>query len=264
MQPLKSKAMKKIESKSDLVAGTGNAGKNVVGNEKMNTVRYALCISFVLFFLSSVNVFSQNRPSFGMSFGLNESFWRGEMDEFASEIEEGMRDEGFAIDLKEVPRFGINIGFTINYQIKKWIMIQSEVNYINEGTKLKGTCNIEGIDINLKMALNVNYINIPLLVKFITPSGWYLSAGPYADIKAYAKMRVTASAMGESESDAEKLPNVNVFNYGLTGGLGYQNDEIGIEFRYLHGLKSVLSEEAESYQFRNSVFELKMDIYFGN
>jgi hypothetical protein len=239
--------------------------KEFCKNQVKSSLQTKILIYIVVIIFSVITVKSSycQKLDFGMSYGLNVSYWKGEMEPLISEFEQGMQEQGFNIDFSQSPRFGINIGFFFTYQPVKWFALQPEVNYINEGTKLKGSCNIEDIDVDLKMAFNTNYLHMPLMVRFITPSGWYVSAGPYLDFQTHSKIKVTASAMGESESDSQKLPNVNKFNYGIAGGLGYREDGIGVEFRYLNGMKPVLNEVYSGYSFKNAVFEVKIDICFG-
>ncbi len=233
------------------------AGKQMMSNlMKITTI-----LIFVL--MVSLNGYSQ-KVNFGISYGVNVSWWRGGMDLFANQIEQGLSSEGIYAEFHEAPRLGINFGFTLNYKPVKWLIIQPEVNYINEGTRLKGTCNLDGIDINMRIALNVNYLHIPVMFKFITPGGLYVAAGPFADITTHSRMKVTVSAMGESDSEKEKLPNVSRFNYGLAGGVGYQTKELGVQISYLHGLKPVFAENGTAYQLKNSVIEVKMISFFGN
>ena len=116
------------------------------------------------------NGYSQ-RVHFGLSYGLNVSNWRGEMTNFTNDFEQEMLAEGLGATFQEKPRLGINIGMSLSYKPAKWFVIQPEVNYINEGTHLSGTCNVEGTEVGLRLEFNVHYINIPVALKFCSSSG---------------------------------------------------------------------------------------------
>jgi len=196
-----------------------------------------------------------------ISFGLNLSSWRGDRSSFINILENEFRNQGLNVSCDERLRCGINIGVSLYYAPVKWLLIQPEVSYINQGMRIKGDGDIDGIDFTIRTGLNVNYLQIPLVLKAKTRSGFFMSGGGFVQFQLYGRMVVTVEAGGDSESDHQNLEHLNGFDYGIIGGIGYQDENAAIEFRYINGFNDVFVPGTNFYNFRNMVFELKFDVF---
>ncbi|MEI6900820.1 MAG: outer membrane beta-barrel protein [Bacteroidota bacterium] len=225
-------------------------------------VKVATTLLLTTLFFSSTG-FCQ-RFSWGLSYGISVSSWMGETDNYVSDFEQGMKDFGFHTTVFNRPRFGLgNAGLILNYKIKDWFAVQTEVDYLNEGTHLSGYNSIDRVTMNLRMAHNVNYLQIPIFAQFNSESGWFIQAGPYMAIKLYSQLKVAVWLPEEhAQTGKQDLPGISSFDYGFGGGFGYKKGIVGFEMRYQRGFNSVLEKDAGPYKMTNSVFLIKVDFIF--
>ena len=118
-------------------------------------IKILLLKAFVLSFLTSCiylfssfnnNGFAQ-KVNFGLSYGANCSFWNKGVRNYMDDLEVALQDEGINTTLNNSPRININIGLYVTIKVVDWLRIQPEVNYIPQGTRISGNCNIDGVDV---------------------------------------------------------------------------------------------------------------------
>jgi hypothetical protein len=223
-------------------------------------VQYVLTL--ILLCLAVIPGYSQGFNT-GMSFGVNHSKLQGDWDMFVEDMDMELRLEGLYFNLTTKPRWGINIGLFSEYEFNKWYALRAELNYLNSGAGMKGEWNIYDTDINLTMAYNLNYLQIPILFEISPTEGFYLFAGPFLSFKTHANMVVKAWIPNEdSETERESVSWLfNSKDFGSVLGFGYEGIDAKIELRYSKGFIPVLAEQ-DSYTLNNSNIELKVLVFF--
>lgn len=144
-------------------------------------------------------------------------------------------------------KIGFNVGALAQVPITANFVFQPEVVFSAQGAKSDD----DGDDYKL----NLNYINVPLLAKFISPSGFVAETGPQVGFLMSAK----AKADGESIDVKESFKKTD-FSWAL--GLGYQSPAgFGVNARYNLGL-SKLDEEGDA-KIKNGVIQVGVSYVFG-
>ena len=117
----------------------------------------------------------------------------------------------------------------------------------------------------------LNYIEVPLLLKFIIPlEGSIIRpsvyAGPVIGFNTTAEYRIESSGILsphslETYDISEEIQSTD-FSLAFGGGIGFivGNNELGLDIRYILGLKSVF-DNSSNVDLKNSV--INFNIYFG-
>lgn len=142
---------------------------------------------------------------------------------------------------------GFHLGGTINFRISEKFSIQEDILYSTQGAKLKSGSMIPGKDIKL------SYISLPILLRFQTKVGFYIEAGPQANM-------LIQDAKDTGFGDfADKV------DAGVAGGIGYHFQQgpvkgLGIGARYYQGFMDVgkFNSTNIAKDFNNSVAQLSL------
>lgn len=150
----------------------------------------------------------QAQTSFGLKAGLNVS-----------------KLTGSNFDNQKVKSlFGANGGVFASIPAGKNFSVQPELSFSMEGAQEE----------NSNAKLKVNFINLPVMLKYRTESGFFVEAGPQVGYLASAK----ADGNGATIDFKDQLQS---FNFSAGAGLGYQLDKsIGVGARYMFGLSDIL------------------------
>ena len=151
--------------------------------------------------LTSLNVFSQSF-SFGPKAGLNISNYTG-------------------ANFKSDALVGAHLGGLLNFGIGNVFSIQPEVLFSSQGAKIE--------NVGSTRDYKVNYVSVPVMLKFKSSGGFYVEVGPQASFKASEKI-------GDQTID-KFAKNLDL---ALGAGIGYQSGiGLGIGARYLAGISKV-------------------------
>lgn len=139
-----------------------------------------------------------------------------------------------------------HVGGLANIGISDEFSIQPEVLYSAQGGKLK-----EG---NIMGKYNFDYINIPVLAKFMVADGFSIEAGPQVGFLLSAK----AKGDGESVDLKDELKGTD---FSGVLGLGYQI-ESGLNFaaRYNLGFGNIV--DSKEGDLKNGVIQLSVGYMF--
>ncbi|MBC8032915.1 MAG: PorT family protein [Chitinophagaceae bacterium] len=149
---------------------------------------------------------------------------------------------GGNLDTKSL--IGFHVGGLMSFKLGNNVALQPEVLFSSQGAKYEQADQEEN--------LTVSYINLPVLLKLKTNSGFFIEAGPQVGFK-----------VGE---DAD-VPNQTIENFAndldlsVAGGLGYHSRSgFGISGRYIAGLSKVGDFNGNSIDpdFRNSVLQFSV------
>ena len=133
-------------------------------------------------------------------------------------------------------KVAINAGLLAHIHLEPHWAVQPELMYSNQGAKE----DINGTEVKVKL----HYINVPILLQYMTGSGFRIETGPQMGILASAKTKV-----GDSESDADHL--YNTFDLAWAIGASYVfSSGLGIDGRYNIGLANINAEGGNSVKNR--------------
>lgn len=142
-------------------------------------------------------------------------------------------------DINSDAKVGYHLGGLLNFGFGEIFSIQPEVLFSTQGAKVENR--------GSKKVFKINYLNLPIMLKFRIANGFYVEAGPQAGFRL-------------SENIPDQTINSFAKNLDLSAGagLGYQSDAgIGVGLRYMAGLSKVgdFSGGEISPDFKNSVIQ---------
>jgi len=144
--------------------------------------------------------------------------------------------------------------------------IQPEIVYSQQGTKLTIN-NYSGNDLtsSLELTSKLDYINVPIAVKYYVIEGLSLQAGPQIGFLVSAKEKAELKANGENVSvEMDAKDGYEKVDFALFGGIGYDLP-IGIFFqaRYNAGLSNINKDpDSADIQLTNNVFSFSVGYKF--
>ena len=151
-------------------------------------------------------------------------------------------------------KLGIHGGFLAHIHLNKTWAIQPELVYSQEGAKYKsGTYNGKE---------NLDYLNVPVLVQYMTKSGFRLETGPQIGFLINAKSEANSVSV-----DINKDRNSTNFSWAF--GAGYLTQMgLGFDARFNAGLGNINDVKNNnplynSDKVRNSVVQLGVFYQFG-
>ena len=204
--------------------------------------------------------FAQQKTSFSVRGGYVSSNITGD----ANQSLEGLMDfSNGAITTKN--HTGFYAGGSVSVPLSTNFAIESGLGYAQKGYTAKGELTIKGASFlspSAKANLNLNYIEMPLLVK-ANFNGLELFAGPQVAYLASAKLRTTAGALGFNVLDKtmDAADQFHQWDAGVTGGVGYQfSNGLNLRASYERGLTKVDSDR--SFDAYNQAFKVGVGFRF--
>lgn len=183
----------------------------------------------------SVTAFSQEETKtsdakFGIKGGLN-----------YTTVTKGDFEEGLD------PRTSFHIGFVGEIPlVANALSLQPEILYSRQGFE----SNFVFLGTNYKEEYQVDYINIPVLLKIHAGNVFSFEAGPQFGLKINEKV---VSNNAEVERD-----NINEFDTALAGGVSLNFEEFFISGRYTYSLNEIIKDSNS----KNSVFQVGVGFRF--
>jgi len=142
-----------------------------------------------------------------------------------------------------------NAGVLASIPIANSFFLQPELVYSGQGTGIS--------DNGFTGTLNYNYLNVPVLIKYQTSSGFFAETGPQVGFILSSNIK----ADGQTEDMKDQTQSVD-FSWAL--GIGYKLSEMGLGFdaRYNLGLTNTLKDSGDE-TVKNSVFQIGVFYMFG-
>ncbi|MFN3756380.1 MAG: porin family protein [Flavobacterium sp.] len=131
-----------------------------------------------------------------------------------------------------------HVGVFVTIPIVDFFGIQTEVLYSRKGAELA----YNNAFLTGTAQFRLNYIEVPVLLKFNITENFNIHAGPYV---AYLIDADVVNKSSNANFDFEENLNnddFNKFDYGLSAGLGFDFNSFGIGARYNYGLATVGKE----------------------
>jgi hypothetical protein len=139
-----------------------------------------------------------------------------------------------------------------------------------KGTLVEYSADFLGIPVaDGESRFNLNYIEVPLYLVFNLSDDFNFHVGPYAGFLLDATVDTEGDILSFINVDNEEnldRDNFNVFDFGLSGGLGFSYEKLELGFNYGLGLQRVV-QEGETLDpllgdSRNSVIQVYLAISF--
>ena len=204
---------------------------------------------------------------FGFSLGANLGMWTN-ASLFMSDLNNELLATGIHVSLEKHPLFGINLGLSFGYKINKWLHLQPEINFLNKGQCFSGDGYVDASSTQAKIFLRekifINYIQIPVVVKFVSKPGFYLSVGPGIEITTHSTIVAYARSQWDSDSQRQLVKGqTKPLNVGVLAGVGFQKRWFGIEVRYLYDFLDSYKPEADDHHIKNQLVQFSLYFYPG-
>lgn len=185
----------------------------------------------LLFFFASSVIVSQAQIKFGGKLGLNIAGLTGDD----------------APDSKS--KIGFNVGGFVEVPVAESFAVKPELVFSTQGAKSEN-------DDDSK--LNLSYLNIPVLGKYTTSSGFYGETGPQLGFLVGAKAK-------SDDGDADVKEFYKTTDFAWAFGVGYEMAEsgFGVNLRYNLGLSSIADDGDADVKIKNSVFQIGVTKTFG-
>lgn len=159
---------------------------------------------------------------------------------------------------------GFNLGVFVNMPLNEAVSIQPEFLYSQKGAKLA----YDNALATGEAKFRLNYLEVPVLLKLNLTPNFNLHAGPY--VAYLIDSKVTNETNGGAFDFEQNIDNddLNKFDYGLSGGIGFDFSSVSIGARYNYGLNTVGKEQnigGTTYTFpdgKNSSVSVYMGIKF--
>lgn len=167
-------------------------------------------------------------PHWGLKGGLN----------FAKmDIDEG-NNSGF--------KTGVHLGGFAHIHLSRSFALQPELVYSIQG----GEREFSGVDYKTKL----HYVNVPVLLQYMTGSGFRLQTGPQFGVLLSAKNKVQ-----DTETDVDDSYNTPDFAWSF--GASYVTMKgLGFDARYNHGLSNI--NDGPGSKIYNRVFQVGLFYQF--
>ena len=131
-----------------------------------------------------------------------------------------------------------NAGFYATIPLTGSIAIQPEFLYSRKGAELE----YDNAFATGKAKFKLNYIEVPVLIKINLTDNLNIHAGPYFAYLIDAKVTNEDSDGTINFEEEYDNDDFNKFDVGLSAGLGFDFNSIGIGARYNYGLSTVGKE----------------------
>ncbi len=134
----------------------------------------------------------------------------------------------------------------MEYRFTDKFSITPEVVFAAQGGKFDATEYLDdsSFDGKVDFCFHLNYINVPVMLKFYATPKLSIDFGPQLGINVYSKATAKAKAEGASASYTEDAEGVNSVDFGVGLGATYNiTNEVFVQGRYTMGLTKVFDED---------------------
>ena len=194
---------------------------------------------FLLTFILTAFTINAQDVTFGAKAGLNFASMTG--------------DDAEGLD----GRTSFHLGVTAEIAVSDVFSIQPELLYSGQGYTDSGEINTIDGDVNIDVAGRVDYLNLPIMVKYYASDSFSLEFGPQIGFLLSAEQEIEG---GLSQTDDLK-DALKSTDFALNLGAGYKLDS-GLNFglRFSIGMTDV--PDADSDGFKHSVLQLSVGYNF--
>jgi hypothetical protein len=185
-------------------------------------------------------------------------------------LKAGLNISNLAIDENELnssSKTGFTAGIMVEIPIVKNFSLQPEVLYSQQGTK-SSFFDPDVINSNYKSTIDLNYLNIPVMLKYYVLKGLSVQAGPQIGILLKANNKYQDNFLGYENQESFNLKDYSSgIDTSVNFGLGYQfKDKFYADLRYNISYSSVFKEGDANHfinsDMKNRVFQVTVGYFF--
>lgn len=185
-----------------------------------NLKKLSTILLFALTAFTSNAQVSDGAPSIGVKGGVN----------FSNFYTKDVKDENVLT--------GLNLGMYVNVPLNENISFQPEINFTTKGSEVT----YDNFLANGKAKFSLSYIEVPVLFKANLAKNFNLHVGPYFAYLVDSKITNESSNPNFNFEQNIDENDLNKFDAGISGGIGFDFDKIGIGARYNYGLTTIGKE----------------------
>lgn len=153
-------------------------------------------------------------------------------------------------------RTGFHIGVLAEIMLAERFALQPEILYSSQGGKATLEDFDEFMGENMDVQLKLDYISVPVLLKYFVIPGLSIEAGPQFSFTVDSQAEV--SFEGE-EASVDITDETEKFDLGLAVGLGYGLPQgFLVQARYARGFSDVYTDS----DIRNTLFQVSVGYKF--
>jgi hypothetical protein len=152
-------------------------------------------------------------------------------------------DDGTDLDA----RGSFHVGGLAHIHVSRQFAVQPEIYYSGQGAKEPGA------------VYRFNYLNVPVLLQYMTGGGFRLQTGPQLGILLSAKDEDPGEGI---TYDVKNSLNDVDFAWSFGAGYKFPGSGFGIDARYNLGITNI--SESEVTEYRNRVFQVGLFYQFMN
>lgn len=132
-------------------------------------------------------------------------------------------------------------GLFFEYRFTNRFSIAPEVVFAAQGGKYNTRANILGADVEVKETDNVNYINVPVMLKYYVIPQLSVDFGPQVGFNVYSKNTIEAKVNKEGGKITTDMKDfTKTVDFGLGLGFTYNiAEDVFVQGRYTMGLTDV-------------------------
>jgi hypothetical protein len=155
---------------------------------------------------------------------------------------------GLGDNYKSITDF--NAGLLASIKLNRIFYIQPEINYSGQGS-------VVPLAPNAKFEVNTQYINVPVLFKYIHESGLFAETGPQVGFLTAANVTITDRSKYSIKSSSEPVD----LSWAFGAGYKIPHMNLGMDARYNLGL-TTMDKSTSSGTVKNSVFQIDLFYQF--
>ena len=170
-------------------------------------------------------------------------------------------------ELRSSSKMGFTAGLMVEVPIAKNFSLQPELLYSQQGTKTS-FFDQDVTNSNFKGTIELNYLNIPLMLKYYVVKGLSLQAGPQIGLLLKANNKYQDNFLGYENQESFNLKKYSSgVDTSVNFGLGYQyKDKFYTDFRYNLSYSNVFKDGDANYfinhDMKNRVFQISVGYFF--
>ena len=164
---------------------------------------------------------------------------------------------------------GFTAGVMAEIPLAKNFAIQPEVVYSQQGMKFSYS-DIDVANSHYKSTIELNYVNIPVMLKYYVVKGLSVQAGPQIGILLKAKNEYQDNFLGYENRESFNLSDYsNGIDTSVNFGLGYQfRNKFYADLRYTISYSDVFRDATANTNYvinndmKNRVFQITVGYFF--
>ena len=139
-------------------------------------------------------------------------------------------------DVNHDGQLNYQAGLFMEYRFNDKVSIAPEVVFAAQGGKMKW---VDGV-IGVNTTYNLNYINVPVMLKFYVAPSLSIDLGPQLGVNVYKKATDKWTYDGKDLKDTYELNGVKTVDFGVGLGLTYNiAKDVFVQGRYTMGMTDV-------------------------